>query len=152
MKTLCILSLALLTGCQSFVDETPARINDTTWTFDGSDIRHIIFRAREARSTVISSSENDLVSISATAEGGAIGYHSPDPDWRETPAQDWGMDFVGRKFGNTLIISSRKELAFIHHDYFLYNIRIMKPSGVTISLEERELIDGKLDEGADLQR
>ncbi len=88
MKTLYILSLALLMGCQSFVDETPARINDTTWTFDGSGTRHIIFRAREAKPAVISSSDKDLVSISATAKGGASGYHSSDPDWKETPAHD----------------------------------------------------------------
>ena len=51
------------------------------------------------------------------------------------------MEFVTRQFGSSLVISAKGEISYIHHHYYLSNIRITTPSDVTV-IREKLKIDG----------
>ncbi|MFT3736407.1 MAG: hypothetical protein QM776_15545 [Rhodocyclaceae bacterium] len=109
--------------------------------FPAANISKVILRAGNAADAKVIAGEASLSSvvISATAGGGAGGYHSPDPNWKETPASDWGMAFVARAFGSTLVISTKNETRYIHHHYFLEGIRIQVPPHIQVIREPRIL-------------
>lgn len=77
--------------------------------------------------------------VRAQPAGGVSGYHSPDPDWRETPAAEYGMDFVEKRFGDVLVISSLNEIQHIHHHYYLKKIVVTVPKNITVVREKRVL-------------
>jgi hypothetical protein len=117
------------------------------WRFTANDIMSVVLRTEEAPQAKIVLDQNatDIV-IAAKPAGGVIGYHSSAPDWKETPAADWGLDLTGRKFGNRLVISSKNEMQFMHHHYYLEEISIRVPSGVRVDLQTRKLTgDGSPD-------
>jgi len=109
--------------------------------FPASGVSTVLFRASAAESASVSFSETNppSVTVSAKREGGASGYHSADPNWRETPASEWGLDFVARTSGSTLIISSKNEIGYIHHHYTLEQIHLTLPKGVRLVRETRKL-------------
>lgn len=140
-----------LVGCASPQDVAPKRERPSNtrliWRFQAYDIMSVVLRTEEASQAKIVLDQNatDIV-IVATPAGGVIGYHSSDPDWKETPAADWGLDLTGRKFGNRLVISSKNEMQFMHHHYYLKRISIRVPSGVCVDLQTRKLTgDGSPD-------
>jgi len=110
-------------------------------TFPASGISRVILRASEAQAATLEQTEASppSINISGKCEGGAKGYHSPDPNWRETPAEKWGLDFVAKQFGPTLVISSKNEVRYIHHHYTLEQIHLGLPKGVLLVREPREL-------------
>src|SRR5215471_13609416 len=101
-------------------------------TFAASGISRVILRASEAQAATLEQTETSppSITISGKCEGGAKGYHSPDANWRETPAANWGLDFVSKQFGSTLVISSENEIGYIHHHYTLAQIHLGLPKGV----------------------
>lgn len=151
MKTFClVLPVALFfSSCSTPVEVLPTLSKTGAWVFPATKVRQIILRAADANSSVVSEHAVGAIDVSADATGGALGYHSPDPSWKETPANEWGLGFVGRQYGDTLVISSRNELSHIHHHYRLSGIRIAKPADVRLILEKRTL-NG--DGAADLRR
>lgn len=79
---------------------------------------------------------------------GAAGYHPSDPNWRETPADGWGLDFKEKRFGAVLVVSSYNEIEYIHHYYYFDKLRVERPERVAVTLESRELTgDGEADLG-----
>jgi len=110
-------------------------------TFPASGISRVILRASEAQAATLKQTETrpPSVTISGKCEGGAKGYQSPDPNWRETPAEKWGLDFVAKQFGPTLVVSSKNEIGYIHHHYALEQIHLELPKGVLLVREPREL-------------
>lgn len=99
--------------------------------FEAQGIKRVILRAGEAAEATATVSEvttaTPVIKISARPAGGAAGYHPADPHWRETPAAAWGMDFAASRFGNTLVISTKNEISYIHHQYRLKDIHIILP-------------------------
>ncbi len=79
------------------------------------------------------------ITASGVPKGGAAGYHPADPSWRETPASQWGLDFQSAAFGPTMVISTSKEISYIHHHYYLDQIRLTVPEGVRVIKENRTL-------------
>lgn len=79
------------------------------------------------------------ITVSGVPVGSAKGYHSPDPNWRETPAALLGLDFTAKPYGSALIISSAEEIRYIHHYYHLARIVIEVPAGVEVIKENRQL-------------
>ncbi len=77
--------------------------------------------------------------MSGLPAGGAKGYHSSDPSWRETLAAEWGLDFVSARHGEVLVISTEKEIHYIHHGYLLQSVELRVPAGVEVAGERREL-------------
>ena len=139
-----LLTALVLTGCGTPHDVAP-RVQRLThervaWTFPGDDVASVVIRAGEAAlAKVVEDREKRTVEVTAVPEGGAAGYHSPEPDWKETPASDSGLGFVGRQWGRRLVISSKSEIRFIHHSYFLKAIEVRVPVGVKVLLEAREV-------------
>src|SRR5689334_7120749 len=88
-----------------------------TRTFAVEGIERVIFRAGEAATAKVTERPGKLLTVSAATVGGAQGYHSPDPNWKETPPTEWGLDFVSRRHGNSLIVSTKNEIRYIHHYY-----------------------------------
>ena len=80
-----------------------------------------------------------VITVTGRPAGDARGYHPADPDWRETPAAQWGLDFAARSYGPTLVISSASEIRYIHHDYHIEDIEIEVPPGIAVIREKREL-------------
>lgn len=134
----------ILLGMSSVAFAKPAVISRE---FDANQITRVIVRsAYVTRGTVIKQAKSATVKISGTPSGGAKGYHPSDKKWKETPARDWGLSFESKTFGNTLVISSKNEIAFMHHWYWLLNIELEVPSGIQVVLSPRELNgDGKPD-------
>jgi hypothetical protein len=90
----------------------------------------------------------NAVEVSGQPAGGAKGYHSPDPNWRETPAAEWGLGFEAERHGLVLVVSTRNEMRYIHHNYTLTALRVRVPAGVDVVREDRQLSgDGRADLG-----
>lgn len=88
----------------------------------------------------------DRIRVCGVPNGGAMGYHPSDPNWRETPADEWGLGFKEKRFGGVLVVSSYNEIEYIHHYYYFDKLRIERPEGVEITLKGRELTgDGEAD-------
>jgi hypothetical protein len=103
-------------------------------------VRKVILRAAAAETLEVTSDPaTSLVEVSGVASGGAKGYHSGNPFWRETPAAEWGLDFVSARFGDVLVISTENEFEYIHHHYMLKSLEIKVPVGVDVVLEPRIL-------------
>jgi hypothetical protein len=107
-------------------------------TFPAAGIAKVVFRAELARAARVEHG-GDAIAAAGTPKGGAPGYHPSDPNWRETPAEEWGLGFKGQAFGSTLVISTWNETRYIHHHYYLDELVLTVPQGVDVVLEERTL-------------
>ncbi len=108
--------------------------------FPAAGVERVILRAAQAEGAkVVTDSKAALVTVSGEPSGGARGYHPADSNWKETPANAWGFDFVSERFGSTLVVSSKNELQYIHHGYLLENLRLVVPPGVRTVLTARKL-------------
>ena len=116
-----------------------AQASDIRRSFSSDGITHVVVRAQAYEGLAIVRSGDRQVSIGGTPTGGAAGYHPSDPKWKETKPADWGMDFVGKKFGKTLVISTKNETAYIHHRYSLEALTLALPPGIDVTLEHRTL-------------
>ena len=117
-------------------DAGPATVSQS---FDAAGITTVILRAANAPRVTIRRDSETTIEVSGKAQGGAGGYHSPDPNWRETPAAQWGLGFVAKRFQNVLVISSRNELHMIHHSYYLDSLVLSVPANVEVIPAAREL-------------
>lgn len=55
--------------------------------FDARGVRTVIVRAGDVEQAEVRAvPDSRCITVSGLPEGGAAGYHSPDPNWRETPA------------------------------------------------------------------
>ena len=116
-------------------------------SFPLTTVTTVLLRAAEAETTsvVIEPGRNDI-EVSGLPMGGAKGYHAPDPNWRETPASEWGLDFATAKFGEVLVISTTNEMRYIHHHYAFSSLVLRAPPNVKVMRESRRLTgDGKPD-------
>src|SRR5215217_1200851 len=66
--------------------ESDVEIATVSQSFDASGITTVVFRAANASRATIEHTSPDKILVSAKATGGAGGFHSSDPTWRETPA------------------------------------------------------------------
>ncbi len=107
-------------------------------SFDATAIKTVVLRAEQASSAKVVSGST-AITVSGTPSGGALGYHSARPFWRETSPRRWGLDFVGSQFSDVLVISSKNEISYIHHHYYLESITLHIPNGVAVRLEPRPL-------------
>jgi hypothetical protein len=118
-------------------------------SFPTDGVRAVMLRAGAADAAeVVTVSGADGVEVSGVPAGGARGYHPPDPNWRETPPAEWGLDFVSARHGDVLVISTRGEISYIHHHYALRSLVLRVPAGVEVVREQRELTG---DGGPDLR-
>ena len=109
-----------------------------TQSFPESGITTVVLRAGDASRATIHHTPHGKIEISGKARGGAPGYHSPDPNWRETPAAKWGLDFVAKQYENVLVISTKNEIRYIHHSYYLDTLVLSVPIDVKVVPEKRE--------------
>src|SRR5436190_16280602 len=105
------LSTLLLGACATIPPQPKPIVRE----FNAHGISRVILRASAAKTATTTNVVMDAPFVSTTGipSGGAGGYHSPDPNWRETPASRWGLDFVSRRFGSTLVISTKNEIGYI---------------------------------------
>ena len=139
------LSVVLLVAALAWPTHSEAAEAIVRAVFPAKTISRIVLRAGNANlATVEKVDASASIQISATATGGSRGYHSPDPDWKETPPSDWGLEFVGKVFGSILVISTKNEIQYIHHRYVLERIHLLVPSNIEVVREPRTLSgDGK---------
>src|SRR4051794_27349574 len=105
----------LLGGCVSNSREPNAIVRE----FEAYGISRVVLRASAVENARVRHVVMDAPYITVTGipSGGAGGYHSPDPHWRETRAARWGLDFVARRFGRVLVVSTKGDTGYIHHMY-----------------------------------
>lgn len=108
-----------------------------TRVFPAPGVKKVVIRAAQAEFTEVSSGGVKQIQISGIPSGGTQGYHPSDPSWRETPAKSWGLDFVAKRYGSVLIISTKSEIEYIHHHYTLEELNLEVPKGVTVLKENR---------------
>jgi len=115
--------------------------------FELRNAKTVLLRARNAeRAKIIVGPTDSILKVCGIASGGARGYHSPDPNWRETPANEWGLAFKAQRYGDTLVISSSNEIEYLHHLYYFDELKIIVPEKVIVKLENRTLSgDGRAD-------
>jgi hypothetical protein len=107
--------------------------------FSADGVSKLIVRAALVdAATVITDPQATMIEVCGVPTGGAKGYHSSNPFWRETPAQQWGLDFVNAHHGNVLVVSSVNEIRFIHHAYVLTDLSIRVPPNVEVIRQTRK--------------
>jgi len=108
--------------------------------FSSEGISKVVLRAANATAATVGASgpSKAPILVSGTPRGGAAGYHSTDPNWKETSASAWGLSFVSQRYGPVLVISSKNEMQYIHHRYSLTDITLQVPAGVLVVTERRE--------------
>jgi hypothetical protein len=109
--------------------------------FNARRVTRVVLRASAADSASASTVIRDapFLTVSGVPTRDAGDYHSPIPHRREKPASEWGLRFVARRFGNTLVISSKNEIGHFHHRYTLEHILVLAPHPVHFVQEVRRL-------------
>lgn len=128
-----LIVLVLVAGC---VTHSAKRISRS---FPAEGITKVVVRAAEVESATFTNDLPSVVEISGLPSGTARGYHASNPNWRETPAERWGFDFVAKRRGSVLVISSKNEIGYIHHHYVLAELRVRVPPGVEVIRQARRL-------------
>ena len=113
--TVMLLVLVGLLGSEaSRAQSKPESAGRVVRSFPMTNVTKVILRAAAAdTASVVIEPALKEIKVSGLPMGGAKGYHSPDPNWRETPASEWGLDFVTARFGEVLVISTRNEMRHI---------------------------------------
>jgi hypothetical protein len=123
--------------CEAFASREPRPVTRGL-PMDGVNV--VELRAGRARcARVVRRDGPRGATVAGIPIGGAKGYHSPDPGWRETPARYWGMQFVTKRFGDRLVISTKSEISYIHHQYSLDGLVLRVPRSVKVVLVNRHL-------------
>jgi len=112
---------------------------DVSADFPISGVNRVIVRAANVHDAKITKGAAGHVIVKGRAQGGAAGYHSSDPSWKETKADDWGLGFRSKQYGDTLVVSTLNEIQYIHHSYYLDNIAITVPQSVEVVPVARRL-------------
>lgn len=108
-------------------------------TFPAAGVKRVELRASAATATNVREVAGRDIQVSGTAEGGTKGYHPGGDGQREVPPGKWGFDFVSRRYGEVLVISTKNEVSDIHHRYIIKDLEIAVPEGVDVQLITREL-------------
>jgi len=109
-------------------------------SFPANGVKRLILRASAATQAEINYIPGAAeIEVSGRPSGGAKGYHPSDPNWRETPAAEWGLDFEGKQYGDVLVVSTKYEIHYIHHHYVFTELQIRVPAGVEVMREARHL-------------
>ncbi|MGZ5475778.1 MAG: hypothetical protein ACXW29_04975 [Thermoanaerobaculia bacterium] len=127
-------SLMMLAACNHEDRSAASALNRT---FPAAHVSRVVFRAADAKRARIQKGKAGAIVVSGRPHGGAPGYH-PSGEWRETPANEWGLDFRAKLYGNTLVISTFNEIQYIHHSYYIDELSIAVPDGVQVILEPRQ--------------
>ena len=129
-----LLAATLLAACAGAGQDR----DQLTRRFDAAGLTRVVLRAAAAEAaTVHVVPGTGVLTVSGRATGGAAGYHPADPRWRETPAADWGLDFVAKRFGRTLVISTANEIGYIHHHYTIADVALRLPPSVELVRQVR---------------
>src|SRR5262245_20174645 len=85
--------------------------------FNAHRVTRVMLRAAAADSASVTTVVRDapLINVSGVPTRDAGDYHPLHLNRHEKPASRWGLNFVGRRFGNTLVISTKKETQYLHH-------------------------------------
>jgi hypothetical protein len=111
-----------------------------TRSFPAGGIGTVVLRAELAEKAAVKVNPGaEAVTVSGIPEGDAVGYHPPQPGWKQTPPEEWGLDFAARLYGGTLVVSTVNEIEFIHHYYHLCDIEIGVPETVKVIRQKRKL-------------
>lgn len=109
-------------------------------SYPARGIEAVVLRAEGAEQAKVRTIPGrGVITVTGRTAGDARGYHAADPNWKETPAALWGLDFAAKSYGPTLVISSVSEIRYIHHDYHIEDIEIEVPPGIAVIKEKREL-------------
>ncbi len=122
----------LVAGCTPKIDSSA--------TFSPEGVSKVIIRASLAKEAKVDNSQSGSnIFVTGTPSGGSPGYHPASGGEKEIPAEKWGLKFVGEKVGTVLVISSKNEISYIHHHYYLSEIQVKVPPNIQVILETRNL-------------
>ena len=118
----------------------PAQPSPLRRSFPAAGITTLVLRAEGANKVMVETgARGSAIEVSGIPTGGAAGYRSPDPKWRETPAAERGLDFVSVQRGPRLVVSTKNEMRYIHHHYAFASVTVRVPPGVEVVKEQRTL-------------
>jgi hypothetical protein len=137
------LSLAVWAAQAAEIDALIRQLGE----FPAGGITTLVFRAGRAKSAKVTVvSQKNVIRIEGTPSGGAKGYHSADPNWRETPPSQWGLD--SSPSVSAILWSSQRamKLASCITTTGYADLGVSAPTGVKVVLEDRTLTgDGAAD-------
>jgi len=140
MKLVAVVFLILITLFMPSFLHSETAPKKVVLHFSAKGITKVILRAGRAdQAKIVFSNNKDSLTLSGVPVGGTKGYHSPDPSWKETPASEWGLSFIAKQFGDTLIVSTQNEMQYIHHSYLLKDIEMTVPKGIEAVKQVRTL-------------
>lgn len=136
---LAILTLGLTTLILGACAITPPKPNAIVREFVAHKISRVILRASSAKTAIVTRVIMDTPTILISGVPARVTrVQLPGPP---TPASRWGLEFMARRYGSTLVISTKHEIDYIPGCYTLEDIRIQLPDSVSIVRETRELFN-----------
>lgn len=104
--------------------------------FESAGVARVELRASDATAAEIVESPDAQIRVTGTAQGGA---KITAADQKEIPASAWGMTFVSKRHGDTLVISTKGEVSDARQRYTVGDLVIAVPEGVQVDLVTRSL-------------
>jgi len=130
----CVWTALALLVCACTSDE--GRVSRS---FPANGIGKVLLRGTMASTAMVNhDNSTSAIVVSGMPSGEVIGYHPVDQNWKATPSDKWGFDFVAQQYGDVLVISTKGEIDQIHHHYKLLGLRIWVPDGVQVDRQDRE--------------
>jgi hypothetical protein len=139
-RTVILISTMSRPGAAAPPGQAQAQAKAFRQSFPAAGITKVVLRAEHADTATVTTVEGaSTIELSGVPIGGAKGYMTSDPKWRETPPEKWGLKFVSERRGDVLIVSTFNEMRYIHHYYAFESVAVRVPSGVEVVREKREL-------------
>jgi len=139
-KTFLFLPLAAL-GFGACASKLPPGVVFRNFPSEG--ITEVVLRAGAAEGATVTAKKKkgSSITVSGVVTGGTGEYRSPDADWHESAAAQWGLNFVSRRYGSTLVISTENEISYTHHRYIIDELEVELPPSVKFVSQVRKLTD-----------
>jgi hypothetical protein len=131
------LSLVLLSACASTSPHGTTIVRE----FEANGVSRFILRARAANSAIVTKVIRDAPYVTASGiRSGETGrIHARVSTTQDTPLSERGLDFVSRRFGSTLVVSTLNETNHIGHRSRLTELHVIVPKPMRVIRKTRNL-------------
>ncbi|HFC91226.1 MAG TPA: hypothetical protein ENJ51_00275 [Leucothrix mucor] len=117
-------------------------------SFSMKGVTTVIVRASRVYKAKVERRETTVAKICGKVIASPMSFHSTGMHYLKNfdmNAPNLDMNFQGKQYGTTFIISTSGELAAVHHAHVFSNLTIILPKQVMLKSEKKELVLRSLD-------